>query len=435
MLFDPFAAAIGPELVQPAAAALQRHLFGVGDGGKLSLILIDGPKDELTRLALLSAPELRLLLDGQFGDLHSWSRRHLPDDSRKAERLRKSAADPGDETAPPPILPVFRGVFVAPKQEFIGCVASRWRPEDPRYFRFLMGRPISAAADAGCVDEETARAVLEALPGGAVAPGILYLPVLHQSHQIRAARRLRARCCAALATGPGRNVAALLYDVPRDPFYSTIGDVTAFLGGALRRAWISGDATGLQCSALSHSKVLSIAISLPNSEDSLRQSVLRRFAGQRDALRARQILSMVMNVRSAAEIVQCVNSEDPLGQRQSGDRALCQTARGLPVHAGWPAPDRGALRAAALPPPAPGSFLPRVRTGLLPIRKYAAICPPRLSAERCRSGRTGRSRKPKYGQLYRGFESHPLRQRRTCFILHPTTPSPSPADQSLPHLC
>ncbi len=32
------------------------------------------------------------------------------------------------------------------------------------------------------------------------------------------------------------------------------------------------------------------------------------------------------------------------------------------------------------------------------------------AAERCRSGRSGRSRKPKYGQPYRGFESHPLRQ-------------------------
>ncbi len=29
--------------------------------------------------------------------------------------------------------------------------------------------------------------------------------------------------------------------------------------------------------------------------------------------------------------------------------------------------------------------------------------------ERCQSGRTGRSRKPLYRQLYRGFESHPLR--------------------------
>lgn len=35
--------------------------------------------------------------------------------------------------------------------------------------------------------------------------------------------------------------------------------------------------------------------------------------------------------------------------------------------------------------------------------------PPR-PAERCQSGRLGRSRKPLYVQAYREFESHPLRQ-------------------------
>ena len=46
-------------------------------------------------------------------------------------------------------------------------------------------------------------------------------------------------------------------------------------------------------------------------------------------------------------------------------------------------------------------------------RSTRAASPPprrRTSAERCRSGRTGRSRKPLCAQAYRGFESHPLRQ-------------------------
>src|SRR5215831_19413078 len=36
----------------------------------------------------------------------------------------------------------------------------------------------------------------------------------------------------------------------------------------------------------------------------------------------------------------------------------------------------------------------------------------RKTTERCRSGRSGRSRKPLCVQAYRGFESHPLRQKR-----------------------
>ena len=45
-----------------------------------------------------------------------------------------------------------------------------------------------------------------------------------------------------------------------------------------------------------------------------------------------------------------------------------------------------------------------------PITRRASFCM-RARAERCRSGRSGRSRKPLYPQGYRGFESHPLRQR------------------------
>jgi len=48
----------------------------------------------------------------------------------------------------------------------------------------------------------------------------------------------------------------------------------------------------------------------------------------------------------------------------------------------------------------------------------------RVSAERCQSGRLGRSRKPLCGQPYRGFESHPLRhsvQRTVSVVLIATT--------------
>src|SRR6516165_2978671 len=40
-----------------------------------------------------------------------------------------------------------------------------------------------------------------------------------------------------------------------------------------------------------------------------------------------------------------------------------------------------------------------------------------VARERWRSGRSGRSRKPLCVQAYRGFESHPLRQR--CLRAHP----------------
>ena len=51
----------------------------------------------------------------------------------------------------------------------------------------------------------------------------------------------------------------------------------------------------------------------------------------------------------------------------------------------------------------------RTRTSRRDARFRPALPTPHPT-ERCRSGRSGRSRKPEYGFPYRGFESHPLRQ-------------------------
>lgn len=312
MLTDPYVGAIGPDFLQPVAAALQRHLFGVGEG-EASLILIDGAKEELARLAQLSAPELRLLLDGQLGDLHGLLRSAIYRiDSRETEQLRNPAVAPGEDSPPPALLPVFRGVFIVPKQEFIGSIASRWRPEDSRYVSIFDGEPhFPNALEAARFDEETARAVLEALPDGA-APGILYLPICYSNLTKAAVRESYAQMLNALSDWPRPNIAALLYDVPRDPFYSTVADVVAFLSERFSAVDVLISDPGFNVSSLPHGKIRSVALSLPNAEDALRQSALRRFAGQRDALRARQILSMVMNVRSAAEIALCTNQKIPL---------------------------------------------------------------------------------------------------------------------------
>jgi hypothetical protein len=63
----------------------------------------------------------------------------------------------------------------------------------------------------------------------------------------------------------------------------------------------------------------------------------------------------------------------------------------------------------------PGPFLtitlraepPRTMANALQTASLVTTSRP---AEGCRSGRTGRSRKPLYARAYRGFESHSLRQ-------------------------
>jgi hypothetical protein len=69
------------------------------------------------------------------------------------------------------------------------------------------------------------------------------------------------------------------------------------------------------------------------------------------------------------------------------------------------------------------------RAGAAPITRHASYCM-RALTERCRSGRSGRSRKPLYPQGYRGFESHPLRQTHL-----PVRPNTSQSYRYSNHLC
>ena len=72
-----------------------------------------------------------------------------------------------------------------------------------------------------------------------------------------------------------------------------------------------------------------------------------------------------------------------------------------------PAPKGAAPR--RLPAYAASGALVSSRTSRIDELKSAPMRRKR-PLERCRSGRTGRSRKPLYARAYRGFESHPLRQ-------------------------
>ena len=54
---------------------------------------------------------------------------------------------------------------------------------------------------------------------------------------------------------------------------------------------------------------------------------------------------------------------------------------------------------------------------VLQIKNKFVHLQPQNALERCRSGRSGRTRNAVYGQLYRGFESLPFRQRAVAILL------------------
>ena len=96
-------------------------------------------------------------------------------------------------------------------------------------------------------------------------------------------------------------------------------------------------------------------------------------------------------------------------------RGRARRAQARRARAQW-----GRVRRGRMTPPATRGLLAAARGFALgsrrPRHRFCAPCRPvgagaRLSAEGCRSGRTGRSRKPLYARAYRGFESHPLRQQ------------------------
>lgn len=314
VLTDPRASAIAPEPLHPLAAELQRHFFGSGDSGEATLALIEGPQAEISRCSVMPAPELRMLLNGDLGPLRTLLQANVwrmnARDVFALQTSYRSAAP--EDLIDDDLHACFRGVFLAAKQEFIGSFASRWSARDPRHISVLDGPSHFPLSNAAQFDAETAQACVEAVKKNGALSGLLYLPVNYTNLSKPSQRTDYAAFLKALEALPKAQLVASLYDLPRDPFYSTIADVTAFLNERFGAVDLLIADPGFQLDSLSHAKARSINLCLPNTEDALRQSALKRFADNREGFRRKQLLPMVSNLRSAAELQACLNYKIPL---------------------------------------------------------------------------------------------------------------------------
>jgi hypothetical protein len=220
LLVDPRAATLDPHEIKKLSGELQLGLFGVGEAGDVTLAVFEGSTEDSLSFAHLGMDDLRKLLNGADMEAFGLHGRLLKNSSGGVEILK--------DTDQPPLNDVhdvqaaeqtnnrllYRGVYLAPQQQFIGSILSRWSPADKRLQSVPHG-PTHYPSDPETFDSETLQALIDAWPDPASAPGQIMLPLNYTALTRRGGRDRYAEFLKPLAAWPTDKLTAVLYDAPR----------------------------------------------------------------------------------------------------------------------------------------------------------------------------------------------------------------------------
>lgn len=315
LLTDPRADEMDIGELARLAEELESKLFGAEADGEVALLLFQGTQQAVSEFSLLSAETLfKALKDGSVlppGGRLTWvASRDLAD-----KELAESGSEPDGPEAEPPTAPARRravepplalpgaqGIYFTLRHVFSGDVVSATPANHPVHFSLLDGTqhipPDPAAYDADCA--AAARRFL--------AEGVrttLYLPICYSS-LVRASQRAHyERVLAALPSTSRSQLAAAVYDTPRDPAFAALSQVKAALSPYLANIDLRTVDPDFVIENLQPHAVTSVTLGLPDSDTRVRLAVLRRFVERLPLYRRKQIWPAVTNVRTRVEVETC----------------------------------------------------------------------------------------------------------------------------------
>ncbi|HEX7760324.1 MAG TPA: hypothetical protein VF459_12530, partial [Caulobacteraceae bacterium] len=197
--------------------------------------------------------------------------------------------------------PVFYGIYFTPKEMFVG--SSVMARDD--CFNLLEGlRPTNAQA-AHDYDQRATAAVVRALDVLPPRSGSLFTPICYASIIHRAERERHAQFLAALPEIRRSQLAACVYDVPRQPSYSVMPMLRDFLHKYFGTIDLQITDPDFAVESLAPGLANSVTFALPEGDAKSRAAAIRRFSGRSDAYRTRKIWSAITNVRTQAELELC----------------------------------------------------------------------------------------------------------------------------------
>jgi len=317
LLTDPRSDELDVRELRRLSDELQRHLFGAGDEGAVALLVFEGSHAAVTAFAAMDARHVaRAVEDPTLLPAGGRLTRILPESSRPAEpepaalapeavgwasapiSLRRQLTEP--PPPPPPAWEGVQGVYFVPRQVFFGDVVM-YVPQNTRNHLSLVDggehMPKDAAAfDRACMGIATR--LLEDRGRGA----LIYLPTSFTSLSRPSQREAYVELFAELPMARRTELAATVYDVPRDPAFASLRQVRALLESHVSVIDLRITDPGFEIEKLPSEFVSSVTLSLPDGDAHVRLSAMRRFAERMAHYKQRRIWPAVTNVRRRSEL-------------------------------------------------------------------------------------------------------------------------------------
>ena len=207
-----------------------------------------------------------------------------------------------------PALEGLQGIYFTPRGLFVGDVVSSTPGSAPAPYSLVEGvdfQPTDPAAfDADCII-----AAMRFLTEGVKA--MLYLPICYSNVVRLSQRQDYERLLTVLPPSCRNQLAAAVYDVPRDPAFAGLSQVKEMLSRYVTNIDLRTHDPGFEVEKLADQAVNSVTLVLPNAEPQARLAALRRFADRQGLYKRKQIWTGVTNVRSRVELQACTAARVP----------------------------------------------------------------------------------------------------------------------------
>lgn len=320
MLTDPRATDVDIAQLELLAEALQQKLFGTSDAGDVTLLLFDGDDADTAKFmqmdhaALKRATQEPLQAAPFAGRLLKISTAASAPSTLRWRTLERApvkvASDGVGGLGAIGTDTTFRGVYFAPRQFFIGSIVSAPPTAASPAYSLVDGqerlpREREAAFDMASLG--AGRRQLSAPPFG----GSLFLPVCFSSLMRRSSREAYEAQFHTLPIEKRPQLSAVVYDVPRSPAFQAFAEIHSALGEHFSSIDLQVNDAGFEIDSIPQGAVNSVTFRLPEGDARLRLAALRRFMEKRDHFKQRKIWPAVTNVRTPAELADCIQHRIP----------------------------------------------------------------------------------------------------------------------------
>ena len=201
-----------------------------------------------------------------------------------------------------PALEGLQGIYFTPRSLFVGDVVSSTPGSAAAPFSLVEGAE-RMPADPAAFDADCIIAAMRFLMEGVKAT--LSLPICYSNVVRLSQRQDYERLLTVLPASCRNQLAAAVYDVPRDPAFTGLSQVKELLTRFVTNIDLRTHDPGFEVEKLQDQAVNSVTLVLPEGEPQFRLAVLRRFADRQGLYKRKQIWTGVTNVRSRAELQAC----------------------------------------------------------------------------------------------------------------------------------